>query len=330
MINNQPWLDQVQEKPLDPERLIIDPHHHLWEVGDFLYRLEDLWRDTDSGHRIVKTVFIECSSNYWNDAPEHLRPVGETEYVAANAKRSAENKDRATIDGIVAFADLTSPHLDEILDAHKEKGGGLFKGIRQAGAYDQDKKTLSILNAQPSDLFQREDFRAGLNRLGERGLTYDSWHYHHQNDDFIALAHACPDTTFIIDHFGTPLGVGRFKDKKEQIFPVWQTQMEKLAACPNVYAKLGGLAMRDNGFYFHKKEKPPSSDELVEKQGHYYHHMIKVFGAARCMFESNFPVDRLSLSYNIYWNAMKKIAAAYNTAEQDSLFYNTAQKVYSL
>ena len=330
MLDNQIWLDQVQEDIIEPERKIIDPHHHLWEHEPFPYRLEDLWRDTDSGHNIVKTVFIECNSSYWQDGKDYLRPVGETEYVVKQAARAKKATNKALICGIVAFADLTSPHLDEILDAHQNIGGALFKGIRHAGAYDPQKETLSILNSQPAGLFSQENFRQGVRRLGERGLSYDSWHYHHQNQDFIALARACPETIFVIDHFGTPLGVGRFKDKREEVFSAWQKDMAELATCPNVYAKLGGLAMRDNGFYFHKQEAPPSSDALIEKQKNYYHHTIECFGANRCMFESNFPVDRLSLSYAIYWNAMKKIARAYSEEEKDALFYKTAARVYKL
>ena len=195
---------------------------------------------------------------------------------------------------------------------------------------DPHPEDLAIPGSAPRGLYKDAAFRAGLERLGARGLSYDTWHYHHQNRDFIELARAVGDTILVLDHFGTPLGVGRFAGKRQEIFETWQEDMAELAKCPNVFAKLGGLAMIDNGFEWHKRKQPPSSDEFVEAQAPYYHHMIKCFGAQRCMFESNFPVDRLSLSYHVLWNALKKIARAYSEDEQNQLFSQTAQQVYKL
>jgi predicted TIM-barrel fold metal-dependent hydrolase len=139
-----------------------------------------------------------------------------------------------------------------------------------------------------------------------------------------------PETTLVLDHFGTPLGVGIYTGKREEIFEVWQRDIAAIARQPNVVAKLGGLAMPDNGFGWDRRERPASSDELVEAQARYYHHTIECFGPSRCMFESNFPVDRRSLSYNVYWNAMKKLASRYSADEQHAMFYGTAAKVYRL
>ena len=88
--------------------------------------------------------------------------------------------------------------------------------------------------------------------------------------------------------------------------------------------------MPDNGFGWHERAQPPSSDEFVEHQQRYYHHTIKCFGANRCLFESNFPVDRLSISYHVLYNGLKKIAADYTQEEQHAMFYGTAERIYRL
>ena len=189
---------------------------------------------------------------------------------------------------------------------------------------------MSIPGRALEGLYARSDFRQGLARLGQLGYTYDTWHYHHQNADFAALARAVPDTLMILDHFGTPLGVGPYAGQREAIFEQWRKDITAIAACPNVVAKLGGLAMPDNGFGWDQAARPPSSDAFVAAQSRYYLHAIDAFGPARCMFESNFPVDKRSLSYAVLWNGLKKIAARFSPAEQDLMFAGTATRVYRL
>ena len=330
------WLEQVLEPIIDPEREIVDPHHHLWRRPGFDYVLDDLWADTGSGHNIVRTVFVECRAEYRTAGPEHLRCVGETEFVAGIAQASARragsgSNGRAVISGIVAHADLTdTDHLDEVLDAHEVAGEGLFRGIRHAGARDPHPEALFIPGRAPEGLYGRSDFRRGVARLGERGYSYDTWHYHHQNGAFAELARSVPGTTLVLDHFGTPLGVGPYAGKRSEIFAAWKEDIAAIAACPNVVAKLGGLAMPDNGFGWNTRPTPATSDELVAAQQDYYLHAIDAFGPDRCMFESNFPVDKWSLSYHVYWNGMKKIAARFNEQEQTAMFSGTANRIYRL
>ena len=323
------WLAQVSEAIIDPERPIVDPHHHLWIRPSSTYVLENLWADTGSGHNVVKTVFLECRASYREDGPEHLKPVGETVFVEAiaSASRLGEGSEIAAI---VSRADLRGPELDEVLDAHEEAAKGLFRGIRHAGARDPHPETLSIPGRAPEGLYGSDEFRRGVARLGQRGYIFDTWHYHHQNLDFRDLAAAVPDTTMILDHFGTPLGVGPYAGRREEIFAQWRDDIAAVAECRNVVAKLGGLAMPDNGFGWDARALPPSSDEFVEAQARYYHHTIECFGADRCMFESNFPVDRRSLSYAVLWNGLKKIAAKYSEEDQTALFSGTASRVYKL
>ena len=324
---SQEWFDQVVEEVVDPQIEIVDPHHHLWPPGAGMkYGLPELHADVISGHRVAQTVFVECGASYRTDGPDELKPVGETEFVA----RVAASDPSALITAIVAHADLRLDNLDEVLDAHVEAGSGLFRGIRDALARADGTTRLAIPGGAPRDLFADTAFRRGLTRLGERGLTYDCWHYHYQNQEFLELARSAPGTTMVLDHFGTPLGVGDYATQREEIFEVWKRDITAIAECPNVVAKIGGLAMPDNGFGWHRDERPPTSDEFVAAQRRYYLHTIEAFGPERCMFESNFPVDRYSLSYQVLWNGLKKIVSDFTVEERASMFAGTARRTYQL
>jgi L-fuconolactonase len=325
---SQAWLDSVIEDIIDPDAPIIDPHHHLWPVGGSLpYGLDDLLADLSTGHRIVDTVFVECGAAYRTDGPVEMRSVGETEFVTAEAERAP----RQVMGGIVAHADLTDlGRLDEVLDGHEQAAHGRLRGIRHAGSHALHPEVLTIPGRAPAGLYANDTFRRGVVRLGERGLTYDTWHYHYQNRDFAELARAVPDTTIVLDHFGTPLGVGPYESQREQIYSQWTADITEIAGCPNVVAKIGGLAMPDNGFGWHTAERPPTSDEFVEAQRRYYLHTIEQFGPQRCMFESNFPVDRFSLSYRVVWNGFKKMIADFTPDERDAMLRGTAARTYRL
>jgi predicted TIM-barrel fold metal-dependent hydrolase len=166
--------------------------------------------------------------------------------------------------------------------------------------------------------------------LGRLGHTHDNFHYFHQNRDFLDLARAVPETTMVLDHFGAPLGVGPYADRREEIYAQWRKDITDIAKCPNVVAKLGGLAMPNNGFGWDLRETPATSDELIEAQKRYYMHTIESFGPDRCMFESNFPVDRSSISYHVVWNAFKKMVSDFSEDEKHALFYGTAARVYRI
>ena len=216
---SEEWLASTVEDVIDPDVAIIDPHHHLWPPGGPLpYGLQELEADLASGHNIIDTVFIECNSSYRPDGPDHLRSVGETEFVAS----AAESSTRQVMGGIVAHVDLTdADHLDAALAAHSHAADGRFRGIRHAGSHALHPEVLMIPGRAPAGLYLDEGFQAGVRQLGERGLTYDTWHYHYQNQEFVELARAAPDTLIVLDHFGTPLGVGPYADQREEIFEQW-------------------------------------------------------------------------------------------------------------
>lgn len=330
------WLDQIVEPVIDADREIVDPHHHLWPTDSWVsYGVDDLVADTTAGHNVVATVFVECNAAYRmadDGSTDDFSPVGETEFVAAAAEEIAARHPTAPpISGIVAHADLTTgDRLDAVLDAHEAASGGRFRGIRDALARSAEPEAHAIPGRAAEGKSADEAFRRGVERLGERGLTFDTWHFHDQNREFLELARAVPNTTMVLDHFGTPVGVGRWAGRHDEVFELWRHDIAEIATCPNVVAKLGGLAMPDNGFGFDRAPTPPTSEEFLAVQRRWYEHTIECFGPERCMFESNFPVDRLALSYGVLWNAFKRLASQYTAAEQDALFAGTARRVYSL
>ena len=325
------WLASVHEEVLEPERAIVDPHHHFFVETELFphYRLQDLWEDTLT-HRVQQTVYLQCGERYRQSGPEALRPVGETEWVDRIAAEAATQPERAQIGAIVGTADLRlGAPVREVLEAHLA-ASPLFRGIRQVAVWDASDAVQSAEGLTGPDLYADPDFRAGFSVLGDLGLSYDAYHYHHQNGYLADLARAFPDVPIVLDHLGTPIGIGPYAGRRESVFEEWQRSMRELASCENVSVKLGGLAMPWNGFGFETAARPPDSDAIVATQARYYRHAIEAFGPERCMFESNFPVDKLSLSYTVLWNAFKKMAAEYSEDEKDALFRGTATRVYRL
>jgi len=327
----EPWLAQVEEEVLEPERRIVDPHHHFFEAGgDFpFYDLSTLWADTET-HRVEQTVFLQCWEGYRKTGPEEMAVIGETEWVDSIAAQAAKRPEEAQIGAIMGTAELRlGARVRPILEAHCE-ASKLFRGIRLGAAWDACEDIMSMPGLNDGNLYSDPAFREGFAVLADMGLCFDAYHYHHQNRDLTELARTFPSVNIVNDHLGTPLGVGPYAGRQEEVFEEWARGIAEQATCPNVFMKLGGLAMPWNGFGFDDDPVPPSSDELVAKQERYYHYAIEQFGAERCMFESNFPVDKCALSYTVLWNAFKKMAARYTEAEKDSMFRGTATEFYQL
>ena len=336
--SNEQWLDLVKEEIIEPDLPICDPHHHLWDRNSHQpiqprYLLDEILEDINGGHNIVSTVFIECGAMFKTDGPEHMKPVGETEFVNGIAAMSDSGiYGNAKISaGIVGTVDLTIGELSgEVLDAHIAAGGGRFRGIRRAVAWDAADVIRNHRTEPPAGLLLQDKFRRGFAELGPRGMTFEAWCYHPQIAEVTDLARAFPDTTIILDHFGGPLGTGPYAGKANEVFETWKPLIRELATCENVFAKLGGINMDVNGFAWHEKPNPPSSAALADATRRYYDYAIEAFGANRCMFESNFPVDKLSCSYQVVWNTFKRIASGATATEKAALFHDTATKVYSL
>jgi predicted TIM-barrel fold metal-dependent hydrolase len=330
------WLNQVKEDIIDPDLPIIDPHHHLWHgdnqlAGSFPYLMEQLSEDTNSGHNIIGTIFMECAQGYYLNDDEKYKPIGETEFVINIIEESKNISGPTNILGIISFADLMlGSEVKDVLDQHIITGKGLFKGIRHAAGWDHNNEIQNSHSNPVKNIYHESSFRKGAEELIKLNLTFDAWHYHHQINDLSIFSKNYPELTIIHDHFGGPLGVGPYQGKRDEIFKKWKDDISLLAESKNVYAKLGGLAMPVNGWNFHKNDKPATSNQIVEMHNDYYSHTLECFGVERCMFESNFPVDRRSVSYHVIWNAFKKMVTDYSDKDKNKLFFQNAKDVYGV
>ena len=343
------------EAILDPDLPIVDPHHHLWDrpteilknlppsdhgFMDIIreiprYLLDELLADLKAGHNVRGTVYMECGAMYRADGPEALRCVGETEFVNGVAAMTASGlygEVRACA-GIVGHVDLRlgAKTVEEALRAQIAAAPGRFRGIRHSSSWDADPDVLGPLAGRvPEGLYRDATFREGFAVLRGLGLSFDAWLLEPQLPDLVDLARTFPDTTIVLDHVGTPLGIGVYAGRREERFGIWRDNVRTLAKCPNVYVKLGGLPMPFVGWRKRMDEPLPTSETLAAQWSPYIESCIEAFGPARGMFESNFPVDRFGATYVALWNAFKRIAAKYSPAEKTALFSGTATKVYRL
>ncbi|MGO8856807.1 MAG: amidohydrolase family protein [Steroidobacteraceae bacterium] len=310
------------EAVLHAAQRICDPHHHLMDNAWARYQLEDLLTDLRSGHRVVSTVYVEAGAPYRSEGPESLRPVGEVEYVRGL------DAPEGVMAGIVAFADLRlGSNVEAVLDAQEAAGKGRLRGIRFMTAWDPHPE-LNFLSYKPTaGLLRDPTVLQAIKQVGRRGLPLDCWMYAHQLDDLIAAARALPDQVFVLDHMGTPLVAGPYADRREHVFVEWRLRMSELAACSNVRLKIGGLALEMQGAPW-ARGTWPNSEEIAAFWRDHVLWCVEKFGASRCMFESNFPIDRLVVRYVSLWNAYKRMVAHLSPGERDDLFYGTAHCTY--
>jgi predicted TIM-barrel fold metal-dependent hydrolase len=325
------WLARRKEPILEPDLPIIDPHHHLWDREQWRYLFADLIDDTSTGHNIIATVFVQARAMYRADGPEEMKPVGEVEFVNGAASMTASGiygKIRACA-GIVGHADLMlGSRVEPVLEALARAGGDRYRGIRHITAWDDDPQVRNPGNPAFPGMFADAKFREGFRVLTRMGHSYDAWIYHPQLDELTALADAFPDAKIVLNHCGGIVGINAYK--KDQVFPVWKKSIDALAKRPNVYVKLGGLGMRLCGHEFDKQAEPPSSQQLADTWRPYMETCIAAFGTNRAMFESNFPVDKGSYSYPVFWNACKILAKGASAAEKHDLFVGSAKRFYRL
>lgn len=328
------WLATTVEEALDPAQPIVDPHHHLWDEPGWRYLLDELRADIASGHDVRATVYVQSARSMLRaDGPREMRAVGETEFANGVAAMCASGRYGAlrACAGIVATADLRlGAAVRPVLAAHERAGVGRLRGIRLTATWDPDQTMLNPAYAPAEDMLDSPDFRAGYAELARFGLSFDAWVYFHQIPRVVVLAHAFPETALVLDHCGGILGIGRYAGRRDEVFRDWHAAMRDLATCPNVMVKLGGLGMRLPGFGLESGERAPDSRTLAEAWRPWMEACIEIFGASRCMFESNFPVDKGGFSYGVGWNAMKRIAANVSNEEKDDLFWRSAARFYRL
>lgn len=327
---DQEWLDSRTEETIDPALPVIDPHHHFSEHWGGYFSAE-LLQDLSAGHDVRGTVYVQCGMGYRDHGPDHLRPVGETETVLSIVGQIPEAQAyRNVAAAIVGYADLSlGEQVDEVLEAHLAIAADRFRGIRCSGAYDSSFRH-GVLARPKKNLYRDQDFRRGFSRLKKYGLSFDSWLYHPQLDDLLQLAREFPDIPIMIDHIGCPLGVGPYVGKAAEVMRAWKPLMTQLASCENVHVKLGGLGTAVFGYRYFEQAVAPSSQTLAEAWAPYFQTCIELFGSRRCLFESNFPVDRSASSYHILWNAFKRIAAGASDSEKKALFHDNAVRFYRL
>lgn len=329
------WLAATQEEALEPERPIIDPHHHLWDRPGNRYLFHDLLEDLNSGHNIRATVFLECREMYRAEGPPELRSLGETEFVAGVAAMSESGKygPARACAGIIGNVDLRAvgSRAKGILEQHIIASGGRFRGIRNGATWNSDPSLRIFTSGAGEGLYRDRAWREGFAALASLNLSFEAWMFHTQLGDLVDLARAFPETRIVLNHIGGALGVGPYAGKRQEVFSDWQTQIQKLGQFPNVHIKLGGLGMPSlSGFETGRQDSAPSSEQLARAWRPYIDACIDAFGPDRAMFESNFPVDKGMCSYSNLWNAFKRIAENYSGDEKNAMFHNTALKFYRL
>lgn len=325
------WLALHTEPPLAPRTSIVDPHHHLLDFPDWRYLSDDIAADLADVPEVTATVFVECGQHYYADAPVTHRPVGETAFVAGLARDSPWHGQPQIAEGIVGHVDLTlGTAIEDTLFAHTVAAEGRFRGVRHVNAHDPDPAVTKPLRQPPPELFSADAFRRAFSVLAQMGFAFDAWCYHPQISEVAQLAHAFPEATIVLDHFGGPLGIGTYANARAQVFDDWRVAMVKLSRYENVHVKLGGLGMKSMGHRLDIAETPPSSKRLAALMRPWVDTTIELFGVHRCMFESNFPMDKASYSYRTFWNACKRLTLNANATERTALFAGTAARVYGL
>lgn len=329
---NAAWLAGRVEDVIEADLPIIDAHHHLWTENGSRYLLDEFAADAGDGHRVVATIFIQSHYGYHSVGAEHLAPVGETQKIAAIANVARARGIQTEIAaGIVAYADLTlGDRLDDVLDAHDEAAGGRLRGVRHSVSRDRHFPDGIAIRPAPEGLLSNRRYRTGLSCLAARGLSYDAMLYHAQLPELTVMAQAVPDLTIVLDHIGCVLGIGPYQGREAETFQQWRDAMVELAACPNVMVKIGGFGMIICGASWHDRSLPPTSAELARAWRPYVETCIDLFSSQRCMFESNFPVDKAMYSYRTLWNAFKLLAAGASDHERTALFSGTAGNAYRI
>ena len=325
------WIQLGEETPVDPNLRIVDPHHHLWDRGGSRYLAEELHEDTSKGHNVTNTVFIECKAEYRRNSQERFQSLGETEFVAKEAERLEEFSE-TKISGIVGFVDLgLGEELEEVLVAHDRSSYGLMRGVRHATAWSDDPE-ISIAHTKPTKgVMGSKLFLKGVSKLSEFDFSFDAWLYFNQLPELLYLARVTPETNIVINHLAAPLKIGKWAETPQEVDEIWRSNLQELANCENVYLKIGGIGM-DNYFAndWVNQTKPPTSDEVASVWKEKILWCIELFGTHRCMFESNYPVDRLTLPYSVIWNCFQKVTDSFTESEKSDLFSSTACTVYRI
>lgn len=331
------WLALCSEAALDPRQPVIDSHHHLYHRPGLRYLLDDYLADLDGGHDVRATVAVQARGMLRADGPPERASLGETEFLNGQAAMSASGIYGPTrvAAAIVAQVDLAlGDRLRPLLEAHLSAAGGLagkggrLAGIRQPLAWDADTSLYNPAYQTTETLSDDSAFRQGLSLLQSMQVPFEIWAYYPQMPNLARMARAFPDLPIVVNHLGGVLRMNAFA--RHDIFPAWRQAMTDLAACPNVVIKLSGLGMRLSAFGFDEAERPPDSADLAAAWKPWVMTALEIFGPARCMWGSNFPVDKGSYAYAIGLNAYKRLFVDATPDDRHDIFWRTAARHYSL
>ena len=337
-IGDDDWLALTPEPALEPEIPICDPHHHFWDFRTERspydrYLLHELATDINSGHNVRFTVFVEARAMYRADGPEELRPVGEVEFVQGLAAASASGlygPGRAAA-AIVGHANLNlGEGVEPVLEALRAASPNRFRGIRHSVTWDPHPEVENTAAHKGEGQLGSNNFRAGARVLARMGMSLEGWMWSPQMPELADFAKAVPDLTIILNHIGGLMRTGPYANRNDEVLATWRSGIAAVAACPNISMKLGGIGMPIMGFDWHTRNKPIGSEELAESMAPFMNYCIEQFGPDRCMFESNFPVDKISFSYNVMYNAFKRLSKGYSATERAAMFHDTAARVYRI
>jgi predicted TIM-barrel fold metal-dependent hydrolase len=214
-----------------------------------------------------------------------------------------------------------------VLQALQAASPNRFRGIRHTVTWDRHPE---IENREKEGVLATADYRAGAQVLARMGLSLDIGVCFPQLPELAAFASAVPDLTIILNHLGGLTRVGPYGNRDDEVLPAWRGGIAEVAKCPNVNLKLGGIGMPRLGFDWHTRARPIGSEELATSMAPMMSYCIEQFGANRCVFESNFPVDKVSFSHHVLFNAFKRFSKSYSSSERAALFHNTAVRAYRI
>lgn len=323
------------EPILDPGLPIIDAHHHLFLRPTVRYLLDEYLADINAGHRIVASVFVETQAFARNYGEELIRPLGEVEFangVAAMTEGGLFGEARVCA-GIIGHADMRQgDNVARLLDRCLQVAPERFRGVRQITLeHSSDSPWAYTPIRPPAGVLQDARFRAAFRHLAPRDLIFDAAVFDHQLSDIAAIADAFPDTTITLNHAGMAMGMDAHDEAaRAELFRLWRVRLSEVAKRPNVYCKVGGFGLPFWGFGFEKREDPIGYRELADCWRPWVETAIELFGANRCMAESNYPPEGRSCGYVPLWNALKHIVVGMSATEKADFFMNTAAKVHRI
>lgn len=291
---------------------MIDAHHHIWRQADLPWLLGPEQPRIFGAYGAIKRDYL--IDEYLND----IKGLGITKsvYVQANWAPNWFEDEVAWVQsvadqhgwphGIVGYADFTGPDVRTQLDRLKKYP--LMRGIRQQFHW-HDNPTYTF--AARADLAADPTVQRNIAMLGEYDWSFDLQVFPGQMEGAAKLARTCPDVTFILQH------AGMLTDTSKAGWQIWRDGMRRLADCPNVVSKLSAF-----GTFIHRNDAQFIAQMITETE--------KIFGAKRCLFGSNYPIEKLWTSYDTLFSAFRKGASGLSKTQQTAIFHDTAQRVYRL